>query len=190
MAIDQAVRTERRQSFWAMPFVLGLLMAVLGVFAIASAPATGFLSIIVLGALLVVGGVIEVIHALTHREQGNRLLYLLGGILSAAVGVLLIARTGIGLAALTLMLAGYFVVNGLFHAIASIVDRYPRWGWDFVLGLVSILLGFIVFSQWPVSSLWLVGTLVGIELLFRGSALMGTAIALRQLFRKEAHVLP
>lgn len=161
-------------------------MVILGIIAIAGAPITGFVSVMLLGAFMIVGGAIEAFHALSHWKTGNRLLFLLGGILSAVVGVLLVARTGIGLAAISLMLAGYFIANGLFHAITAVADRYERWGWDLVMGLVSLALGFIVIAQWPVSSIWLVGTLVGIDILFRGFALMAAASTMRWLVRQDS----
>jgi uncharacterized membrane protein HdeD (DUF308 family) len=87
---------------------------------------------------------------------------------------------GAGLAALTLLLAGYFFASGLFHTITSLVDRYPRWGWDLVYGAVSLVLGIVVMSRWPVSAVWLVGTLVGFGILFRGLTLMAGSLSFRR----------
>jgi uncharacterized membrane protein HdeD (DUF308 family) len=183
MAIDEAGAERARavREAWGGTFVLGILMAVLGVFAMAVAPATGLLTVVMLGAFLAVAGIFEAYHALRHREGGNRLVFLLGGILSIVVGGLLMFRAGVGLATITLLLAGYFVANGLFRSVTSIADRYLHWGWDFLLGAISILLGFIVFAQWPVSSLWLVGTLVGVEIFFRGCGLMLAGLDIRRL---------
>jgi uncharacterized membrane protein HdeD (DUF308 family) len=183
MAINEA-GTQREQAVrkaWGSTFVLGMLMALLGLMAIGGAPATGFISIVVLGVFLVVAGVFEAYHALSRRTGGNRLLFLLGGILSIVVGGLLMFRAGAGLAAITLLLAGYFVANGLFRCVTSIADRYVHWSWDFVLGLISIALGVIVFARWPVSSLWLVGTLVGVEIFFRGCSLMLAGLDIRRM---------
>jgi uncharacterized membrane protein HdeD (DUF308 family) len=81
------------------------------------------------------------------------------------------------------MLAGYFFASGLFHAITSVMDRYARWGWDFVYGAISLFLGVVVMSEWPVSAVWLVGTLVGLGILFRGVALMAGSLTLRRALR-------
>jgi uncharacterized membrane protein HdeD (DUF308 family) len=180
--------TRAVREVWGGTFVLGMLMAFLGLVAIIGAPKTGFLSVILLGAFLVVAGAFEVYHALRHREGGNRLLFLLGGILSIVVGGMLVTRAGVGLAAITFLLAGYFVANGIFHCVTSIADRYLHWGWDFLQGVVSILLGVIVFSQWPNSSLWLVGTLVGVEIFLRGCGLMLAGLDIRRL--AHAHPAP
>ena len=184
MAVFESGTTRRERAIreaWGGTFVLGILMAVLGLFAIFAAPWAGFISVVVLGFFLAVAGIFEAYHALTHRTGSNRLLFLLGGILSIVVGGLLMFRAGAGLSAITLVLAVYFVANGLFRCVTSIADRYLHWGWDFVLGLISIFLGVLVFEQWPVSSLWLVGTLVGVEIFFRGISLMMAGLDIRRL---------
>jgi uncharacterized membrane protein HdeD (DUF308 family) len=184
MAVFESGTTRREQAIreaWGGTFVLGILMAVLGLFAIIAAPWAGFISVVLLGFFLAVAGIFEAYHALAHRTGGNRLLFLLGGILSIVVGGLLMFRAGAGLSAITLVLAGYFIANGLFRCVTSIADRYLHWGWDFVLGLISIFLGVLVFEQWPVSSLWLVGTLVGVEIFFRGISLMMAGLDIRRL---------
>jgi uncharacterized membrane protein HdeD (DUF308 family) len=188
MAIDVTeVRGARAaREAWGGTFVLGILTAVLGLFAVVAAPATGFLTVVLLGSFLAVSGIFEAYHALRHREGGNRLLFLLGGILSIVVGGLLMFRAGLGLATLTLLLAGYFIANGLFRCVTSIVDRYLHWGWDFVQGAISLLLGVIVFAQWPISALWVVGTLVGVEIFVRGCGLMLAGLDIRRM----AHLRP
>ena len=90
-------------------------------------------------------------------------------------------RAGAGLATITLLLAGYFIANGLFRCVTSVADRYFHWGWDFALGAISIFLGVIVIGQWPVSALWVVGTLVGVEIFFRGLGLMVAGLDIRRL---------
>lgn len=183
MAVNEADARRARtvREAWGGTFVLGILMALLGLFAMVSAPATGLMTVVLLGAFLAVSGIFEAYHALRHREGGNRLLFLLGGILSIVVGCLLMFRAGVGLATITLLLAGYFVANGLFRCVTSIADRYLHWGWDFAQGLVSIFLGVIVFTRWPISSLWLVGTLVGVEIFFRGCGLMLAGLDIRRM---------
>jgi uncharacterized membrane protein HdeD (DUF308 family) len=165
---------------WGGLFVTGLLIFVVGFIALLSAAISGVLSVVYLGALLAVAGIFELVYAF-RAERGERAFRLLGGLLSLVVGALFLIRPGAGLAALTFLLAGFFFVSGLFHLVTSIADRYPHWGWDFLYGLIAMALGTIVFAQWPASALWLIGTLVGVELLFRGSAMMGTALSMRHV---------
>ncbi|MFP2912661.1 HdeD family acid-resistance protein [Pyxidicoccus sp. 3LFB2] len=170
---------------WGGLFVIGLLMTVLGFVALGTAFLTSLVTVIYFGALLAMMGIAEAVSAFRVRRTGGPFwLYLLSGILSTVVGLFVLVYPRAGLAALTLMLAGYFFVSGLFHAITAVIDRYARWGWDLFYGAVSILLGGVVMSEWPVSAVWLVGTFVGIGILFRGVALMAGSLTLRRAMRE------
>ncbi|WP_164020144.1 HdeD family acid-resistance protein [Pyxidicoccus trucidator] len=169
---------------WGGLFIIGLLMTVLGIVALGTAFLTSLVTAIFFGALLAIAGIAEIVSAVRVRKSGGPFwLYLLSGILSTVVGMFVLVYPRAGLAALTLMLAGYFFASGLFHAITSVMDRYARWGWDFVYGAISIFLGVVVMSEWPVSAVWLVGTLVGLGILFRGVALMAGSLTLRRALR-------
>ena len=172
-----------RSSSWGWPFVLGLALVAVGVFALIAAGITGIASVLLFGALLAASGIAEIIGAFVHRKEGRFVLQLLAGILSAAVGVLMVVWPLVGLAAVSLLIIGYFFASGLFHAITAVADRYPNWGWDFAYGLAAIALGVIGVSQWPLTLVWLVGTLVGLEILFRGLNLMSWALAFRKASR-------
>jgi uncharacterized membrane protein HdeD (DUF308 family) len=171
---------------WGGPFVLGLIVAIIGCLAIIGATLTGFLSIFLVGIALFVSGVFELVRAI--RDWGSRwsLAYLLGGILSVVVGLLFAFRTTVGLAAVTFLLAGYFLGNGLFRGITSIADRYPHWGLDFGYGVISVLLGIVVVAGWPMSSLRIIGMLVGIEILAHGISLMAAGLVTRRSLRAAA----
>lgn len=169
---------------WGPPFILGLLTAILGLVALGASFLTSLVSIILFGALLAGSGIAEIISAFRVRKSGGPFwLYLLGGVLSTVVGVFVLAYPAAGLGALTLLLAGYFFASGLFHVVTSLMDRYAKWGWDFAYGAISILLGVIIMAQWPISAVWLVGTLVGISILMRGIALMAGSLELRRAVR-------
>jgi uncharacterized membrane protein HdeD (DUF308 family) len=183
--MDERISGGRTQSSaWGAPFLFGLLVAICGVLALISVGVTSMLSAVFIGILLVAAGILEIIEAFRVRKAGPFLLYLLAGILTGIVGVLFVARPMAGLASLGLLLACYFFASGLFRGITSIADRYAGWGWDFAYGICAVVLGVIVMSQWPISSLWLVGTLVGIELLLRGIAIMSGSLALRRGLRR------
>ncbi|QSQ26234.1 DUF308 domain-containing protein [Pyxidicoccus parkwayensis] len=172
-------------TIWGGPFILGLLIAVLGIVSLGATLVTSLVTAVFFGAMLTVAGVSEIVAAFRVRKGGGPfLLYLLGGVLSAVVGLFILVYPKAGLAALTLLLAGYFFASGLFHAITSVVDRYPRWGWDLFYGAVSIFLGIVVMAEWPISAVWLVGTMVGIGILFRGVALMAGSLTLRRAMRQ------
>jgi uncharacterized membrane protein HdeD (DUF308 family) len=169
---------------WGGPFVVGLLISLLGCLALISVGIASLATVFLYGTLLVAMGIGEIVHAFRIRKTGPFLLFLLGGVLSIVVGLMVVAWPGAGLAALTLMLAGYFFATGLFRTITSLMDRYPRWGWDCVDGIVSVALGAIIMAQWPISAVWAVGIVVGVELISRGIALMAGSLAVRSVIRE------
>ncbi len=176
-------RTRSASVVWGGPFVIGLLISLLGVLALISTWAAGLVSVLLYGAVLAVVGIAEIVHGISIRKTGPVLLFLLGGLLALVVGVMLLIRPGVGLAAITLLLAGYFFASGLFRGITSVMDRYKGWGWDLVYGITAVVLGIIVLASWPFSALWLVGLVVGIELVVRGLSMMAGALTLRQELR-------
>jgi uncharacterized membrane protein HdeD (DUF308 family) len=105
------------------------------------------------------------------------------GILSLVAGVLLIMHPDAGLAALTMLMICYFWIAGLFRVVTSLIDRYDNWGWDFAYGLCAIAIGFIALSSWPLSRFWLLGVLIGAELIARGVAMVAGSVAARQGLR-------
>jgi uncharacterized membrane protein HdeD (DUF308 family) len=183
---DTKEHARGASAVWGGPFIVGLLITFLGALALFSTVVAGLISVFLYGAVLAVVGIAEIVHGIRTRKTGPFLLFLLGGLLTLVVGMILLVRPGVGLAAITLLLAGYFFANGLFRGITSVVDRYQGWGWDVLYGVTAVVLGIVVLTQWPLSALWLVGLMVGIELLFRGFSLMAGALALRQGLRTAA----
>lgn len=174
-------------SMWGGPFIVGLLLALLGIVALGAVALTSVASVIFSGTMLVVAGILEFVHAFRIRKTGPFWTYLLGGLFSFVVGAMLVARPGVGLVTVTLLLAGYFFASGLFRGITSVADRYKGWGWDLAYGIVSVMLGAIIFSQFPFSTLWTLGIVVGVEILSRGISIMAGALAVRGVLRQQVH---
>jgi uncharacterized membrane protein HdeD (DUF308 family) len=171
---------RRRAAAWGWPMLLGVLMVAIGALAIVGSGVTGLASVLFFGGVLIAAGAIEIVESIRERRQGPYLLFLLGGIFSVIVGVLFLLRPLAGLGALTFLAGAYFLVSGLFRGITSLMDRYASWGWDLFYGVVAILLGITVFRAWPISSLWVLGTLVGVEIILRGASIIGAALAVRR----------
>jgi uncharacterized membrane protein HdeD (DUF308 family) len=187
-SIDSKTAPQRNMAgLWGGPFVMGLLLALLGIVSLGAVVITSVASVIFFGSMLVVAGVFELIHAFRVRKTGPFLMFLLGGVLSIVVGAMVLAKPGAGLVAMTLLLAGYFFASGLFRGITSLVDRYAGWGWDFAYGIVSVVLGVIISAQMPTSTLWALGLVVGVEILSRGISIMAGALAVRGAMHRLAH---
>jgi uncharacterized membrane protein HdeD (DUF308 family) len=101
-------------------------------------------------------------------------------------GFLLIRYPLMGAESLTLVLASFFIVGGVFRAIGSSVAKFPRWGWAVFSGVLSTILGITLLVQMPISGLWFVGFAIGIDLIFAGVAEIGFATAIHSLPNRTA----
>lgn len=162
---------------------VGMVLFLLGILGIIFADVVTVASIIVFGVLLVAGGFAEAFgHAFRDREGSRRSFpAFLSGILSIAVGAVMIFRPAVGVAGSGLLIAGWLFATGLFRGVTALMERYRYWGWDLFYGAVSLLLGVWILASLPTSAMWLLGTVVSVELLMRGVALMGASRALRRL---------
>jgi len=172
---------------WGVPMATGVLMIVGGLFALLASVLTGLVSVIFLGALLAVVGVTEIVSAFRVRHGRSFGGLLVGGLLALVTGGLFLYRPFAGMASLTLLIASYMFGSGLFRGITSIVDRYPRWGLDLIYGILAIVLGGFVAASWPVSSLWVLGTVVGVEIIARGFAWVAASWKMREFEHATAH---
>jgi uncharacterized membrane protein HdeD (DUF308 family) len=165
---------------WGWLLAVGILMIILGVFAIGAPVVATIAFQVMLGWLLVIGGIAEAIHAFMAQNWRGFLFELLSAILYVVVGGLLLFNPLLGAAALTLLLAVFLVVEGIFKIIMALRVRDHRgWGWLLASGILSLILGAMIWAQWPASGLWVIGLLVGIQLLFTGWSLVMLALAAR-----------
>jgi len=156
---------------------LGIAMIALGAISMIYSGMSTLASVIVYGWLLIFAGVFEIGVAFWAPRAGRLFLHLLSGTLSAIVGIFLIARPTVGAEALTLVLAVMFLASGAYRVGAAFAIRFPYWGWAVLSGIVTAALGLLIWAQWPTASMWIIGTFVGIDLVFRGWAWVMLAIA-------------
>lgn len=165
-----------RNAGWLV--ALGIAQIVIGVI-ILSAPLAGGLAVtLVIGVAMIFGGVARLFAAFAADSFGSGALAFLWGLLVAATGFYIFTNPGVGLVTLTLVLSVLFFVNGLTECVVAFqVKPEGGWGWMLAGGLVSVLLAFMVWGQFPFSGIWLVGTLLGINLLMSGltTTMLGSA---------------
>ncbi len=154
--------------YWWLFLTLGLVSVFLGFVAIGSPYITTAIAVTVFGILLLAAGVTEVIHAVLVRNWRGFALHLLAAALYLLVGLFMLEDAARAAAVITLLLAANFFVGGLLRIIFSIVIRFPAWPWVLVHGVIDLLLGVLIFSGWPDSSLTIIGLFIGIDLLFHG----------------------
>ncbi|MDB6064695.1 MAG: uncharacterized protein JWR26_903 [Pedosphaera sp.] len=156
--------SERRGWFIA----LGVALIVLGMIAIAMAVLTTLISVMIFGWLLLLGGIVQSVHAFWVRPWSGMVLQLVIGILNLVVGLLIVANPGASALALTLLMGAFFIVGGLFRVITAAVRHYPGRGWTMFSGIINLLLGVLILAQWPASAFWVIGMFIGIDLVFTG----------------------
>jgi uncharacterized membrane protein HdeD (DUF308 family) len=127
------------------------------------------------------GGGVEIAAAFWARRWSGFFLNLLFGILYLILSMLMIEHPGVAADALTLMLAASFLVGGLLRIVVSLTHRFSNWGWVLLNGVITFLLGFMIWRRWPNESEWIIGVFVGIELIFTGWSWVMLALAVRTI---------
>lgn len=166
---------------WGWLLTLGIVSIILGIVALVDSILATIASMIVFGWILLIAGIAEAVQAFRHRQSGHLFLHSLNAVLSFVVGLLLILHPLAGALVMTLLLAAYFTVTGIFRIVAALSLRTPRWGWTLASGIITLILGILVWDQWPVSGLWIIGLFVGIHLIFMGWSEVMLASAVRSL---------
>jgi uncharacterized membrane protein HdeD (DUF308 family) len=176
-----AAGIEEVRKSWGWFLLSGIVLMALGAACIAKAQTATTFSILALGWILAVSGVIWLVGALQTWTWSGFFLYLLNAIIRCATGYLLIRHPDAGAAAVTMLIASLFIVGGLFRTVGASVIQFPRWGWTVFAGLVSVALGVYLFTTWTATSAYFVGLAIGIDLVFDGAALVGFSGAIHSL---------
>lgn len=166
---------------WAWVLALGIAFIVLGTLCILGDVTATFATVLFFGWLLLISGIIALVHAFTAGTWQGSLLYVLSGLLRGFTGFLLIRYPQAGALSLTILLASFFIVGGLFRSIGAGMLRFPRWGWTAFSGVLSVVLGVLLLVQLPLSSVWFIGFAIGVDLIFDGAALVGLATAIHRI---------
>jgi uncharacterized membrane protein HdeD (DUF308 family) len=176
---DEMIEAIRKNARVAV--ITGIVMLICGILAIASPLAAGVSVTLVVGILLAIGGVSQCVIAFSAGAFRQGLLIFLMGAITALAGLFLLRQPLAGLAAITLFLAAYFIAEGVIELIAAVKIR-PAQGWLWMLtsAIVTLLLGAMIWRQFPVSGAWAVGLLFGIKLVMSGWWLILVGRGVRQ----------
>jgi uncharacterized membrane protein HdeD (DUF308 family) len=167
--------------YWGWFLAFGIALLALGIAAVARAVTATIVTMVFFGWLLLVASGIEIVQAVMVGHWAGFFHHLLAAILFGVVGFLLLTKPIISAETLTVFMAMFFLIGGLFQLVASIALALPGWGWQVLDGIISIILGALVLSQWPVSGLWVIGLFLGIDLIFYGLAWIALALGLRSM---------
>ncbi len=164
---------------WKWLLAMGIFSIMLGVIALGALTITTLVSIFFLGFLLLGNGIAEGIHAFKTDTAKDVTFHLLTGFLYAAIGLLSIANPAASAASVALLLGAFFVVGGIFRILWAATLRFTNWGWVVLNGVFTLFLGLVVWANWPVSGLWVIGLFVGIEMALNGWSRVMSALAVR-----------
>lgn len=157
----------KKRSTWAI--LMGILTAALGVFLIAYPLATATITTVLLGWTLIFVGIAQLVFALHSQTVGKFFLKILLAVIYGIAGIALAFFPIAGVAALTVVLGAFLCAYGVVAIVGAFQMRpVDGWGWFLFDGLVTLLLGMLILAGWPSSSLWAIGTLVGVAVLMSG----------------------
>jgi uncharacterized membrane protein HdeD (DUF308 family) len=169
-AMREAMRqTVQRHSFWYL--VQGGLMVIAGLIALIYPLFSTVALVVFLGWMLIIAGLFQGISLIGATKVPHFWMQLLSLVLAVVVGVLFVRNPGVGVATLTLLLVVFFMVEGFSKIVFSLTIRpFPNWGWVLASGIVGVLLAGYLWTS-PVLGVWLLGVLIGINLISQGFAL-------------------
>ena len=176
---DVAKRGGKNMTF------LGVIAIILGILAMMMPGLTGVSVVYLLGVIVLVAGIVRMIWAFQAGSLGRGLLMFAIGLLTLLAGFALLAHPLFASGVLTIMLAVYFILDGIGEIAAGIRVRPANgWGWLLFGGIVSIWLGLMIWRQFPLSGLWAIGILLGIKLFFIGLIMVTAGSAVRSIAKK------
>jgi len=186
MATEGPVLKAAR-SFSGWLIVAAILFIVLGVFAIIEPAVAGLGVALLVGWLLIFGGVSHLISAFEGGGARRVLFQILAGIVFLLGGYYLLTHPLLALGTLTLLLAAVILVAGVCELVTYLrLKDEQASGWMLLNGVVALLLGGMIWLQWPSSSIWAIGTLVGVNLLLTGITRLMVGLTGRRLIRRAA----
>jgi uncharacterized membrane protein HdeD (DUF308 family) len=161
--------------------LVGVLMVVLGVAAIAFPFAATMAIEVLIGWILVISGLAGILQAYRSARWKGFLLTLLGALLALAVGALLLLYPLTGALSLTLLIAAFFLTGGGLRVLLALKVRpLDQWGWMLASGVLALAIAVLILVQWPEAAAWIIGLLVGVDLIFGGWTSIMLALAARE----------
>jgi uncharacterized membrane protein HdeD (DUF308 family) len=179
MAPQTPAGIVRQASNWSI--VWGVLLIIFGMLAISSPFLAAVAVNVVIAWLIVLAGVVHLVLAFHAHVAGSVIWKLLVGIAYLVFGVYLITHPVLGVSALTLILASLFLIEGILNIVLFFKMRSTRGSsWVLVDGIITLLLGLLIYLQWPSSAAWAIGTLVGVSMIVSGVTRVMLSLAVRK----------
>lgn len=182
--LDLNLRQEIRQGAgWGI--ALGVVLIISGILAIALPLATAIALSLLFGWLFILGGITQIVYAIVSRRAGAFIWKLLLGVFYLLGGIFVLLSPGITVLTLSLILGISILVQSVTQVIAAFQMRPEQgWGWMLFSGITGIILGILIWSEWPVGAVWLLGIWFGCNLLFDGIGVVMVASLIRSALKE------
>ena len=166
---------------WGWIVTLGAVYVIVGFIALGSVVVATVASVLVVGVAMIVAGIAEVINAFQVKNWGKFLLWALLGVLYVIAGFVTFENPLLAAALLTLVLGTSLVASGIMRIILAFsMKRETPWIWVAVSGIITLLLGLLILAHWPINSVYILGLLLGIDLIIAGAGWIGIGLGLRR----------
>jgi uncharacterized membrane protein HdeD (DUF308 family) len=178
----QRALTQSIREHWGLFLTEGIVLVVLGVLAIIIPPIATIAVTIFLGWLFLISGIVGLVTTFWARHAPGFWWSLLSAVLAIAAGIVLLGWPVPGAVSLTLLLIAFFIIEGvlsILYAFEHKKELSGRWGWMLISGIIDLILAAIIWGGLPGTAAWALGLLVGINMLFGGSAMIAMALHAR-----------
>ena len=166
---------------WGWIVALGVVYLIAGFIALGSVAMATVASVLIVGVMMIIAGVAEVISAFQIKSWGKFLLWVLLGLLYVVAGFVTFQNPLLAAVLLTLVLGASLVASGIMRIILAFsMKREAPWIWVALSGVITVLLGVLILARWPVSSLYILGLFLGIDLIMAGAGWIGIGLGLRR----------
>src|SRR6202047_724532 len=167
---------------WGWIVALGVVYLLAGFIALGSVVMATVASVLVVGVMMIVAGVAEVFSAFQIKSWGKFLLWALLGVLYIIAGFVTFENPLLAAALLTLILGASLVASGVMRILLAFsMKRATPWIWVLLSGGIPLLVGLLILAHWPVSSLYILGLFLGIDLIMAGAAWIGLGFGLHRV---------
>lgn len=178
--INLSPHTIARQKHWGWSMAIGIILLVIGSIAAVSLPFATVAVTIYIGLMMIIGGLIQIIHAFTFKKSGRFVIWLIAGAIYTVAGIVCWIEPVVAAVIFTFLLGILLLAAGILRIIVGVQHRdLSNWGWIVAAGVISALLGILITTGWPENSLWILGLFLAIDLMFQGWSLIAFSLGLK-----------
>jgi len=176
-----AADTAPLRAKWGWILALGIVYVIAGFVALGSVVMATVASVLIVGVMMIVAGIAEIINAFQCKGWGRFLIWVLLGALYIVAGFITFENPLFAAAILTLLLGASLMASGIMRIILAFsMSREQPWIWLLLSSFVTLVLGLLILARWPISSVYVLGIFLGIDLMMAGASWIGISLALHR----------